>query len=64
MKACGNRPRAKDSRRHHETENYDDDDDNTAEDETPDGRRYPLRNRRHTNVYQGMLANFGVPVSW
>ncbi|VDM30854.1 unnamed protein product [Hydatigera taeniaeformis] len=26
--------------------------DTTEEDETPDGRRYPLRNRRHPDVYQ------------
>lgn len=51
-----NRTRAKDTRRTREIENYDDDDDdNTAEDEAPDGRRYPLRNRRHTNVYQGKI---------
>ncbi|CDI98023.1 ATPase family AAA domain containing protein 2B [Echinococcus multilocularis] len=29
-----------------------DDEDTTEEDETPDGRRYPLRNRRHPDVYQ------------
>ncbi|KAL5964518.1 ATPase family AAA domain-containing protein 2 [Taenia solium] len=28
------------------------DEDTAEEDETPDGRRYPLRNRRHPDVYQ------------
>ncbi len=29
------------------------DDDEEDGEETPGGRRYPMRNRRHTDVYQG-----------
>ncbi|KAL5103241.1 ATPase family AAA domain-containing protein 2B [Taenia crassiceps] len=32
--------------------NVEEDEDTTEEDGTPDGRRYPLRNRRHPDVYQ------------